>query len=90
MANPSRSSPPAEITTMDDLLHPPGRDKRPARIVVILRGLPGSGKSFVAKNIKTQESSLGAEAPRILALDDYFECDGEVFHEFFLKLFFHF
>ena len=51
---------------------------RPPKIVVIFRGLPGSGKSFVAKNIKSQESSYGSEAPRILALDDYFECDGEV------------
>jgi hypothetical protein len=32
----------------------------------------------VAKNIKNQETSFGSEAPRILALDDYFECDGEV------------
>ena len=51
---------------------------RPPKIVVILRGIPGSGKSYVAKNIKTQESSYGSETPRILALDDYFECDGEV------------
>lgn len=54
---------------------------RPPKIVVIFRGLPGSGKSFVAKNIKSQESSYGSEAPRILALDDYFECDGEYEYE---------
>ena len=63
---------------VDDLINPPGRYMRPPKIVVIFRGLPGSGKSFVAKNIKSQESSYGSEAPRILALDDYFECDGEV------------
>ena len=52
---------------------------RAPKIVIIFRGLPGSGKSFVAKSIKSQESSYGSEAPRILALDDYFECDGEVY-----------
>ena len=68
---------------VDDLINPPGRYMRPPKIVVIFRGLPGSGKSFVAKNIKSQESSYGSEAPRILALDDYFECDGEVRTFFF-------
>lgn len=63
---------------MEDLINPPGRYMRPPRIVIIFRGLPGSGKTFVAKNIKNQETSFGSEAPRILALDDYFECDGEV------------
>lgn len=66
---------------VDDLINPPGRYMRPPKIVVIFRGLPGSGKSFVAKNIKSQESSYGSEAPRILALDDYFECDGEYEYE---------
>jgi hypothetical protein len=73
------------LMQVDDLINPPGRYMRPPKIVVIFRGLPGSGKSFVAKNIKSQESSYGSEAPRILALDDYFECDGEV--RFFLVIF---
>ena len=63
---------------VDDLIQPPGRYMRPPKIVVIFRGLPGSGKSYVAKNVKSQESEFGSETPRILALDDYFECDGEV------------
>jgi YLP motif-containing protein 1 len=46
--------------------------------VVILRGLPGSGKSFVAKSLKSVETEMSAEPPRILALDDYFICDGQV------------
>lgn len=39
-------------TMVDDLLCPPGRQNRPSKIAVILRGPPGSGKSFVAKLIK--------------------------------------
>ena len=70
--------PRGEVVQVDDLINPPGRYMRPPKIVMIFRGLPGSGKSFVAKSIKAQEAALGSEAPRILALDDYFECDGEV------------
>jgi len=43
-----------------------------------MRGLPGSGKTHIARNIKSTETEQGFEAPRILALDDYFECDGKV------------
>ncbi len=71
-------APQGEVLQVDDLINPPGRYMRPPKVVVIFRGLPGSGKSFVARNIKTQEASLGSDVPRILALDDYFECDGEV------------
>lgn len=39
-------------TMVDDLLCPPGRQNRPLKIAIILRGPPGSGKSFVAKLIK--------------------------------------
>ena len=45
---------------------------------MILRGLPGSGKSFVAKNLKAKEADMSSETPRILSIDDYFEVDGEV------------
>ena len=51
---------------------------RAPKLVIILRGLPGAGKTFIVKHIKSQESEMGGEAPRILSLDDYFECDGEV------------
>jgi SpoVK/Ycf46/Vps4 family AAA+-type ATPase len=37
---------------VEDLLCPPGRATRPARLVIMLRGPPGSGKTFVAKLIK--------------------------------------
>lgn len=39
---------------VDDLLCPPGRQNRPPKIAIILRGPPGSGKSFVAKLIKVK------------------------------------
>ena len=40
--------------------------------MVILRGLPGSGKSHVARLIKDLETQHGQGAPRIHSLDDYF------------------
>uniref|UniRef100_T2MFH0 YLP motif-containing protein 1 n=1 Tax=Hydra vulgaris TaxID=6087 RepID=T2MFH0_HYDVU len=61
-----------EVLSAADILDRPGRDKRPRNIVIILRGIPGAGKSFVAKLIKDKESYYGAPAPRILVLDDYF------------------
>lgn len=37
---------------IDDLLLPPGRHCRPIKLVVIMRGPPGSGKTYTAKLIK--------------------------------------
>lgn len=48
---PSKSN----ITLIEDLLGPPGRYNRAPRLVIILRGPPGSGKSFLAKLIKDKE-----------------------------------
>lgn len=61
-----------ETKNVDDLLKKPGRDSRPDRIVVIMRGLPGSGKTHVAKLIRDKEVEYGGSAPRVLSLDDYF------------------
>ncbi|XP_043284226.1 uncharacterized protein ZAP3 [Venturia canescens] len=66
------------FTMIDDLLCLPGRQNRPPKIVVILRGPPGSGKSFVAKLIKDKEVEQGGSAPRILSLDDYFLTEKEI------------
>ena len=41
-----------EVVKVEDLLILPGRRTRPPQIVVILRGLPGSGKTYVGKLIK--------------------------------------
>lgn len=64
----------------------PGRLSRPEKIVVILRGLPGtflcasiicnlllgSGKTYYAKILKDLEEKHGGTAPRIFCVDDYF------------------
>ncbi|KAF5286057.1 hypothetical protein FQA39_LY16461 [Lamprigera yunnana] len=67
----------SNVTLIEDLLSSPGRFSRPPRIVIILRGPPGSGKSFLAKLIKDQEVENGGSAPRILCLDDYFMVEQE-------------
>ena len=66
---------------VDSLVQLPGRLSRPPRLAVILRGLPGAGKSHVAKLLKEKEVEQGAEPPRTMALDDYFDCDGEYEYE---------
>ncbi|XP_066259356.1 YLP motif-containing protein 1-like isoform X1 [Euwallacea similis] len=69
--------------TLEDLINPPGRFSRPSKIVLILRGPPGSGKTYLAKLLKDREVENGGSAPRILSLDDYFmvEYEKEVVEE---------
>ncbi|PRD30930.1 UNVERIFIED_CONTAM: Ylpm1 [Trichonephila clavipes] len=67
-----------EVTLIEDLLIAPKRQTRPKQFVIILRGLPGSGKTYVAKLIKDKEVENGGSAPRILSLDDYFMVEKEV------------
>lgn len=62
----------AVILDTADLFCPPGRARRPKRIAVIMRGLPGSGKSWLARKLRELELKHRAEAPRIHAIDDYF------------------
>ncbi|XP_028408960.1 uncharacterized protein LOC114531547 [Dendronephthya gigantea] len=64
--------PKTEVVAIGNLLDAPGRDTRPDRIVFIFRGVPGSGKTHIARLIKDKEVACGAHAPRILSLDDYF------------------
>ncbi|XP_070705299.1 YLP motif-containing protein 1 [Pempheris klunzingeri] len=66
-----------EFKNIDDILKPPGRLSRPERIVIIMRGLPGSGKSHVAKLIRDKEVDCGGAPPRVLVLDDYFMTEVE-------------
>lgn len=40
---------PPRVVTAAELFWPPGRASRPSRIVVLLRGPPGSGKSAAAR-----------------------------------------
>ncbi|XP_026197428.1 YLP motif-containing protein 1 isoform X2 [Anabas testudineus] len=74
---PPRIEKKPEIKNIDDILKPPGRLTRPERIVIILRGLPGSGKSHVAKLIRDKEVDCGGAPPRVLVLDDYFMTEVE-------------
>ncbi|XP_076004812.1 uncharacterized protein ylpm1 isoform X2 [Genypterus blacodes] len=74
---PPRIEKKPEIKNIDDLLKPPGRLSRPERIVIIMRGLPGSGKSHVAKLIRDKEVDCGGAPPRVLVLDDYFMTEVE-------------
>ncbi|KAK8938397.1 hypothetical protein KSP39_PZI010903 [Platanthera zijinensis] len=55
----------------------PHRASRPDHIVIILRGLPGSGKSYLAKALRDIEVENGGSAPRIHAMDDYFMMEVE-------------
>ena len=58
---------------INDLLELPSRSHRPPRIVIIIRGLPGSGKSYLAKLIKNREERINPSVKlRLLSLDDYF------------------
>ncbi|XP_058847825.1 YLP motif-containing protein 1-like [Acipenser ruthenus] len=66
-----------EMKNVDDILKPPGRESRPERMVVIMRGLPGSGKTHVAKLIRDKEVEYGGAPPRVLGLDDYFMTEVE-------------
>ncbi|XP_057651072.1 YLP motif-containing protein 1-like isoform X1 [Diorhabda carinulata] len=77
LSNPPNPSARQEITMIEDIINAPGRYNRPPRIVIILRGPPGSGKTFLAKQIKDKEVENGGSAPRILSLDDYFMVEHE-------------
>uniref|UniRef100_A0A182MEU9 YLP motif-containing protein 1 n=1 Tax=Anopheles culicifacies TaxID=139723 RepID=A0A182MEU9_9DIPT len=61
---------------IDDLLLPPGRFHRPPRICFLIRGLPGSGKSHLARLIKNTEQRYD-QSPRVLSIDDYFLVERE-------------
>lgn len=69
-----------KVITVETLLEEE-RQSRPAKVVIILRGVPGAGKSHLAKLIKEKEVEMGGDQPRTMALDDYFECEGEYFYE---------
>lgn len=79
--SPGAATPAAPQTpVLVDLQHvllPPGRFQRPKRLLLILRGLPGSGKSHVAKVIRQLEVAHAGTAPRIHSIDDYFMVDVE-------------
>ncbi|CAM9291058.1 unnamed protein product [Scytosiphon promiscuus] len=56
----------------ENVFQQPGRRFRPDKICIILRGLPGSGKSHVARLLRDVESEAGGQKPRVLSIDDYY------------------
>ncbi|KAM0902787.1 hypothetical protein ACQ4PT_019065 [Festuca glaucescens] len=65
------------IVNACDLFRQPLRASRPDHIVIIMRGLPGSGKSYLAKALRDLEVESGGSAPRIHSMDDYFMIEVE-------------
>lgn len=49
---PAQAATRIETIQVDDLLEPPSRFGRPDHIVVIIRGPPGAGKTYVSKLLK--------------------------------------
>ncbi|KAL6888252.1 hypothetical protein ACP4OV_009278 [Aristida adscensionis] len=76
-ANLSLDNTKVTIINACDLFKQPLRASRPDHIVIILRGLPGSGKSYLAKALRDLEVENGANAPRIHSMDDYFMIEVE-------------
>ncbi|ESN92425.1 hypothetical protein HELRODRAFT_115915 [Helobdella robusta] len=73
----AEESPAVEKVSIESLICKPGRKERPDRLVIIVRGLPGSGKTHLCKLIKEREVQEGGSAPRMLCLDDYFMVEVE-------------
>jgi hypothetical protein len=57
------------VQKIEDILMMPGRMTRPSKICIIMRGIPGSGKTHLAKLIKDKEVEMGGSTPRILNID---------------------
>lgn len=76
---PDRKHVLTNVTPVNDLLSGPGRAKRPKLIAVVIRGLPGSGKSLIARRLRDAELATGGSAPRIHCIDDYFVTVSDAF-----------
>ncbi|GMH38380.1 hypothetical protein BSKO_06264 [Bryopsis sp. KO-2023] len=66
--------PVVEVSALFDKVVQHGRGKK---VVVILRGMPGSGKSEAARRLREMAISKGLDAPRIHSIDDYFMLEVE-------------
>ncbi|KAK8792876.1 hypothetical protein WA158_005040 [Blastocystis sp. Blastoise] len=68
-----------EVIDAWNLFHPPGRYSRPKYICIILRGIPGSGKSYVAQRLKEVEdyyasqNNISIPTIKILSMDTIIE-----------------
>ncbi|KAH6797373.1 P-loop containing nucleoside triphosphate hydrolases superfamily protein [Perilla frutescens var. hirtella] len=70
-----------KIIDASHILKHPHRANRPDHIVIILRGLSGSGKSYLAKVLRDFEVENGGTAPRIHSMDEYFMTEVEKVEE---------
>ncbi|KAK9925940.1 hypothetical protein M0R45_023198 [Rubus argutus] len=70
-----------KVIDASHLFKQPHRVTRPDHFVIILRGLPGSGKSYLAKMLRDLEVENGGGAPRIHSMDDYFITEVEKVEE---------
>lgn len=62
-----------------ELFRKPTRDARPERVVILLRGLPGSGKTRAAKLLRAEEAThcgSSLSQTRLISLDDLFLTEG--------------
>lgn len=50
------------------------------QIAILLRGIPGSGKTYIAQQLRKMELKVTGDAPRIHSIDDYFMTVGSRFH----------
>ena len=62
---------------IDSFLCGPGRDTRPSRVAIILRGLTGSGKSYLTKLIVAKEKEKCGIEPKVFCVDDQYFKDSE-------------
>lgn len=63
-----------DIVDIREILHEPGRTSRPDKIMIVLRGVPGSGKTFLAGLIERKEVEAGnRDQFKLLTIDEYFE-----------------
>eukprot|EP00892_Ulva_mutabilis_P011544 jgi/Ulvmu1/8762/UM048_0017.1 len=73
--DPPAPAPPPPAVPIEHVLYPPQRMQRPASIALIIRGIPGSGKSWLARRVREIEAEQGGRPPRILSIDPYFMVD---------------
>lgn len=68
-----------DVIPIENILHKPYRDLRPSKLVIIIRGLPGSGKSYVTNLIKIEEEKHASnmEKPKVFSIDNYFLTEKE-------------
>lgn len=50
------------------------------KVLIIMRGVPGSGKSYLSRHILEQTVGLHTGQPHILSTDDYFMINGKYVH----------